>query len=95
MKVVSHVTAAPHEIGSLLELLLQVGGATRQEAGCVSYEVFENVQDPTDITVISEFTDQRAYEEHFGQPYMIDMLGELPSLTTGEIESRVLKAVDD
>ncbi len=95
MKVVSHVTAAPHEVGPLLELLLKVGGATCQEPGCVSYEVFENVQDPTDITVISEFTDQRAYEEHFGQPYMIDMLGELPSLTTGEIESRVLKAVDD
>jgi quinol monooxygenase YgiN len=95
MKVVSHVTAAPHEIGPLVELLLKVGGATRQEPGCVSYEVFENVQDPTDITVISEFTDQRAYEEHFGQPYMLDLLGELPSLTAGEIENRVLKAVDE
>ncbi len=95
MKVVSHVTAAPHEIGPLLELLDRVAGATRQEAGCVSYEVFENVQDPTDITVISEFTDQSAYEQHFGQPYMLDMLGELPSLTTGEIENRVLKVVDE
>ncbi len=95
MKVVSHVTAAPREIGPLLELLHKVAGATRQEPGCISYEVFENVQDPTDITVISDFTDQPAYEEHFGQPYMMDMLGELPSLTTGEIENRVLKAVDE
>jgi quinol monooxygenase YgiN len=95
MKVISHVTAAPHEIGPLLELLDKVAGATRQEPGCISYEVFENVQDPTDITVISDFTDQPAYEEHFGQPYMLDMLAELPSLTTGEIENRVLKAVDE
>lgn len=95
MKVVSHVTAAPHEVGPLLELLLKVGGAARQEPGCISYEVLENVQDPTDVTVISEFTDQNAYEEHFGQPYMVDMLSELPSLTTGEIESRVLTVVEE
>ncbi len=95
MKVVSHVTAAPHEIGPLLELLHKVAVATREEPGCVSYEVFENVQDPTDITVISDFTDQDAYEEHFGQPYMLDMLAELPSLTSGEIENRVLKGVEE
>jgi quinol monooxygenase YgiN len=95
MKVVSHVTAVPHEIGPLLELLDKVAVATRQEPGCVSYEVFENVQDPTDITVISDFDDQGAYEEHFGQTYMLDMLAELPSLTSGEIENRVLKEIED
>ncbi len=95
MKVVSHVTAAPHEIGPLLELLYKVAVATRQEPGCVSYEVFENVQDPTDITVISDFTDQDAYEEHFGQTYMLDMLADLPSLTSGEIENRVLKEIEE
>ena len=95
MKVVSHVTAAPHEVGPLLELLDKVAGATRQEPGCISYEVFENVQDPTDITVISEFTDQSAYEEHLGQPYILDLLSELPSLTTGEIENRLLKTIEE
>lgn len=95
MKVVSHVTAAPYEVGPLLELLDKVAGATRQEPGCISYEVFENVQDPTDITVISEFTDLSAYEEHFGQPYMLDLLSELPSLTTGEIENRLLKTIEE
>ena len=95
MKVVSRVTAAPHETGTLLELLTKVAAATRQESGCVSYELLEDVQDPTDFTIIAEFEDQVAYEEHISQPYLQDMLVELPSLTTGEIESRALKAIDE
>ena len=95
MRVVSNVTAAPHETGGLIDLLTRVAGATRQEPGCVAYDLFEDVDDPTNFTMIAEFADRAAYEEHIGQPYMQDLLVELPSLTTGEIESRMLKAIEE
>ena len=93
MKVVSRVIASPSETDALLHRLLEIAAATLQEPGCVSYEVFEDVQDPTDFTVIAEYADAAAYEEHFSHPYMQAFLADLPSMTTGALESRALKEV--
>ncbi len=46
VRVVARVTAKPDSIGHVRDVLLGQVAPTRAEAGCVRYDLMQNVSDP-------------------------------------------------
>lgn len=49
---------------------------THEEAGCLSYALHRDANDPDTLVLVERWTSQVALESHFQQPYMAG-LGEL------------------
>jgi quinol monooxygenase YgiN len=80
LRVVAHVTARPDTIEQTKELLLSIIGPTREEAGCVSYQLHVNNANPAEFTLIEEWASDGALDEHFTRPHMQAAFARVPDL---------------
>lgn len=71
------------ETRNLLESLVE---PSRKEDGCLSYELLQNIDDPTDFTVIETWEDGAAYEGHLNSPHVQRALPQLQELLAGELD---------
>ena len=54
---------------------------TRQEAGCLRYELHQNIENPKEFTMIEKFKDLDAFYSHGNQPYLQNFKKIVPGLT--------------
>ncbi|HEX6126948.1 MAG TPA: putative quinol monooxygenase [Pyrinomonadaceae bacterium] len=64
LRVVAHITARPDTVDETRELLMTLIEPTRAEAGCVTYELLQNNDDPTDFTFVEEWSGDDALDAH-------------------------------
>ncbi len=64
LRVVAHLIAFPDKVEELKSLLLSIIEPTRQEAGCIKYELLQNQADPTDFTFVEEWESADLLELH-------------------------------
>ena len=64
LKVVARIKARPDKVGEVRKLLCGLVEPTRKEFGCISYELFQNIKDPTDFTFVEEWESDAAFESH-------------------------------
>jgi quinol monooxygenase YgiN len=69
VRVVAHFVAKPESVQAVKRILSDMIDPTRAEQGCVTYELLQNIADPTDFTFVEEWTsrsdlDQHAESEH-------------------------------
>ncbi|HEU0121979.1 MAG TPA: putative quinol monooxygenase [Bryobacteraceae bacterium] len=62
--VVAHIHAAPGHEAVVREALESFVAPTRQEEGCLRYDLFQDLSDPLKFTFIEEWTSQAALEQH-------------------------------
>ncbi len=55
LRVVARIQARPETVDEVRELLLALIKPTRQEQGCVTYELLQNHDDPCDFTFVEEW----------------------------------------
>lgn len=75
LRVVARITALPehvNEVRSLLETLIE---PTRNEAGCISYELLQNKADPTDFTFVEEWASDQTMDAHLGTEHIKTVIG--------------------
>ncbi|MEP1122292.1 MAG: putative quinol monooxygenase [Ilumatobacter sp.] len=53
---------------------------TNDEAGCISYELFQSNDDPTEFVTVEEWTDQAAIDSHMGSDHIAAALGAAPDI---------------
>ena len=70
LRVVARIVARPGRVEEVRELLRGLVGPTRREAGCITYELLQNVDDPTDFTFVEEWTDAAALDAHLNSPHL-------------------------
>ncbi|WOO37997.1 putative quinol monooxygenase [Anaerocolumna sp. AGMB13020] len=58
----------------LYELLVK---ETVKEQGCISYELFQALDDPNSLTLIEEWEDEQALHRHTKTPHFINLVGKL------------------
>src|SRR5205807_9899244 len=51
-------------VSKVRELLCGLIEPTRKESGCISYELLQNRDDPTDFTFVEEWETDAAFENH-------------------------------
>lgn len=64
VRVVARLAAKPGKVEALKAAVLAVIEPTRREAGCRSYELLQNLADPTDFTFVEEWDSNAALDAH-------------------------------
>ena len=62
--VFARLHARPGRQGQLRQVILDVQGPTRAEAGCLGYGVFQSIKDPDEFYIHSRWQDPAAFENH-------------------------------
>lgn len=74
--VVASFKAREGKVEEVIAGLTPVIEQTHGEAGCLSYALHRDTNDPDTLVLVERWTSQVALESHFQQPYMAG-LGEL------------------
>lgn len=93
VKVVAKNVVLEENLDKVLKLCEEIIGETRKEDGCISYELFEGIEDPKVVTFIEEWESMEHLEKHFKTPHferIVPQLGELMA-KDGEVDIYQLK----
>ncbi len=63
--------AKPGREEELHKALLTLLAPTRAEPGCISYELYQNVENPRIFTMTECFESKDAFDVHSTQPYLL------------------------
>lgn len=66
---------------------------TREEAGCIAYDLCQDRDDPTQFALIEAWESQAALDAHLAQPHLRETLAKLLPMGTGPVETRFLHPV--
>lgn len=78
--IVAHFTALPGKRQELLEFLQTLAEPTRQEPGCVRYELNQDLDDSSTFTFVETFADKGGFDAHCATPYVARLFELLPVL---------------
>ena len=91
--VVARIKAKPEKVGEVRELLRGLVEPTRKESGCVSYELLQNREDPTDFTFVEEWESDAAFEGHAASDHIKAIGPKLQPIVTDAPDIRTYLAV--
>jgi quinol monooxygenase YgiN len=92
MKVILRLAAQPDKVDELKAILTGLVAPTRKEAGCLSYEIFQNRSDPCDFTFVEEWASDAALDAHWATPHVQDALARgVPLLAAQPDDRRYIK----
>lgn len=64
IRVVAHITPRPGKEVEVQSILSGMIEPTRQEPGCIHYELLQNLNNPTEFTLLEEWESQTALDGH-------------------------------
>jgi quinol monooxygenase YgiN len=79
----------PERRGSLISLAATVAKPSRAEAGCVSYNFYEQQPTSNEFLFFEEWTDQAALDYHFQTSHFKKFMEQFPELIQGPANIRV------
>ncbi len=88
VRVVARIPAKLEKVDELQALLLGLIEPTREEEGCIQYDLWHNQKDPTDFTFVEQWTSAEALDAHLKTPHLERALGRFPDLLDGEADIR-------
>ena len=74
-----HLSIKPDDRDVFLQAATRMGERSQQEAGCVEYQVYEDVSARGKFLVSAEWTSAAAWEAHRQQAYTVEYLQQLPA----------------
>jgi len=93
LRVIARVKARADKVDELLLLLSSLVEPTRKEAGCLSYNLLQNNEDPTDFTLVEEWENNKALESHLATKHFKDAQVKLPGLVAAKADIRLYHLV--
>jgi len=64
VRVVAHFVAKPESVEDVKRYLSAMVDLTRAEDGCMTYELLQNADDPTDFTFVEEWSSKSDLDHH-------------------------------
>ena len=92
--VVARIVAKPGSVGVVREGLTALLEPTRNEPGCILYELMQNAADPTDFTFYEEWTDEKALDAHGASPHIASTFALLNDHLAAPADVRRYRYVD-
>lgn len=83
VRVIARARARKGQEAAARDLLLSLIEPTRQEAGCIRYELLVGASDPTDVCMVEEWASEAALDAHLARPNVTSVLGKLGPLLAG------------
>ncbi|UVT14332.1 MAG: antibiotic biosynthesis monooxygenase [Nitrospira sp.] len=86
LRVIARVKAKEDQIAQVRKILSAVVEPTRREAGCLSYELLENISSSPEFVCVEEWASPAAEQAHFSTPHVLGALHQLSGLLVTEPE---------
>ncbi|MFZ3013771.1 MAG: putative quinol monooxygenase [Nitrospira sp.] len=84
LRVIARAKANADQVAQVREILTALVDATRREPGCLSYELLQNHDDPTDFAFVERWASPEAEQAHFVTPHLLATLQKLTGLLASE-----------
>ncbi|MET8873773.1 putative quinol monooxygenase [Nocardia sp. NPDC004604] len=68
-QVIAHYRARPESVDAVIRHLHELAAASRNEAANLSYEFFQEVDDPAHIVILERYTDAAGFAAHRDQEH--------------------------
>ena len=91
IKIVAKSVIKDGQKGTYLQLTKELIEKSRQEAGCISYNLFEDINDASVLTFIEEWQDKKAIELHNNSEHFTRIVPLLANLRIGTGEVNLYK----
>jgi quinol monooxygenase YgiN len=72
--VVGRVSTDTDKRAELIDIAQRVASASRQEAGCISYRIYEDTERPNEFVFVEEWASDQALQEHFQTPHIAEFM---------------------
>lgn len=80
IRVVARIIALPDRLQELKTVLIQIIEPTRQEQGCLQYELFQNQDDAADFTFVEEWENREALQAHLASQHLKQAIQKIDKL---------------
>lgn len=84
IKVMATLIAKSDKVAETSAALSSLVAPTREEAGCISYELFQSDDDPTEFVTIEEWDDQASIDAHMGSDHIAAALAAAPDILAAD-----------
>lgn len=89
IKVVARVIALSNKVEEVELVLMSLIEPTRQEVGCITYELFQNYADLTDFTFVEEWESQALLNTHLASVHIAQAQSQLQGLIATAPDIRI------
>ena len=93
LRVIARVKARADKVDELRSVLSSLVEPTQKEPGCLSYNLLQNNEDPTDFTLVEEWESNKALESHLATKHFKDAQVKLPDLVAAKADIRLYHLV--
>ncbi len=84
IKVMATLISKNDKVDDTKAALSSLVAPTCAEEGCLSYELFQSNDDPTEFVTVEEWTDQAAIDAHMGSDHIAAALGAAPEILAAD-----------
>lgn len=93
LRVIARVKARADKVDELRSVLSSLVEPTQKEPGCLSYNLLQNNEDPTDFTLVEEWESKTALESHLAAKHFKDAQVKLAGLVAAKADIRLYHLV--
>ena len=93
LRTVARIKATADNVSAVRELLSGLVEPTRNEPGCITYQLLQNREDPTDFTFVEEWQDDSAFSGHLSSAHIQQTLPKLEPITAEPPDIRTYSVV--
>ena len=91
--LVAIAQAKPGKENVLEETLLALVPQTRQEAGCINYDLHRSLNKPGMLMFYENWVDRAALEKHGMMPYMVDLRAKAADLLAEPLQIELYERI--
>jgi quinol monooxygenase YgiN len=77
--VVGRLSTDDAKRAELVEVAHRVASASRQEAGCIAYRIYEDTEQPNDFVFVEEWEGEDALQQHFRTAHIAELMQAIPA----------------
>jgi quinol monooxygenase YgiN len=91
LKLIATLRCQPGQGDQVAAALLELAGPSRQEPGCILYDVCRAQADPDVLLVLEEWESQEALDAHMATPHFQEFIGRIGAALAGAPELTLLE----
>lgn len=93
LHVVATIPAKPGSVAQILAVMQTLAEATRQEEGCLAYDLYESAAAPGTIVTVERWRGQADLDAHMTSPHIAQAFAAAADHLSGEVAIHPLKPV--
>lgn len=93
IKVVAKNYIAADKVDQCIELVKELVEQTKKEAGCISYKMYQDIKEPSLLTMIETWESEEALQAHMASPHFTRLVPQIGALAIKETEMNVYRKV--